>query len=216
MSVIYEDGKSLYPVIVQDQDTLQILLSAFADQTALDLTQSTGRAHFYSRSRHALWPKGDTSGNYLPISRILSDCDHDAFIYLAKNPAPACHRGTVSCFDDAPQKEENADPLAQVYRIVAQRLANADDAAPSYTRDLARGPLEKLLKKIGEEAIEVIVAAQEDASRRHADLVWETSDLLYHLSVALVRFDIPLADLSQELARRHHSAAVDKTPPTSL
>ncbi len=179
-------------------------MSAFADDEALALTKKTGHAHFYSRSRQELWEKGKTSGNYLMVSRILPDCDNDSFIYVITNDKPACHVGSVSCFADSPRQEEVPNPLARLQHYIEARLDH--DPATSYTARLLRGSLEKLLKKIGEEAIEVIVAAATNSQTPGADLIWESSDLLYHLSVLLARFDISLEALDRELIRRHQES----------
>ncbi len=199
MAPINEFGRTLYPVIVQHSQTLQILMSAFADSEALELTRTTGRAHFFSRSRQMLWDKGLTSGNILHVKNIIPDCDHDSFIYLVTNSAPACHRGTPSCFDASPAAPPNA--LARLQFYIQQRQSATP--SESYTAALLQGPLEKLLKKVGEEAIEVIVAAAAGTQTEGADLTWETCDLLYHLSVLLARQDVSLEALDRELTRRH-------------
>ncbi|AUW93278.1 MAG: bifunctional phosphoribosyl-AMP cyclohydrolase/phosphoribosyl-ATP diphosphatase HisIE [Sulfobacillus thermosulfidooxidans] len=199
MAPLIENDKTLYPVVVQHAETLQILMMAFADEEALTLTRSTGRAHFYSRSRHALWEKGLTSGNVLAVQDIIPDCDNDSFIYLVTNYNPACHRGTTSCFDQSPAAAPN--PLARLQSYIGERLHASADT--SYTAQLLQGPLERLLKKIGEEAIEVIVAAATNTQTQGADMVWESADLLYHLSVLLTRTGVTLQSLDQELIRRH-------------
>lgn len=209
MAPLVEHGKTLYPVVVQHARSLQILMSAYADGDALALTRTTGRAHFYSRSRQALWDKGLTSGNVLQVTEIIPDCDSDSFIYLVEGDNPACHRGTVSCFDNTPFAGPN--PLARLQEYIAQRR----DASPdtSYTAQLLQAPLEKLLKKVGEEAIEVIVAAAADTQTPGADLLWESCDLLYHLSVLLARSGISLIDVDQELKRRHGSPELAAPAP---
>ncbi|MCL4494730.1 MAG: bifunctional phosphoribosyl-AMP cyclohydrolase/phosphoribosyl-ATP diphosphatase HisIE [Firmicutes bacterium] len=202
MAVVKEAGRILYPVVVQHASTLQILMCAFADDEALTLTKQTHRAHFYSRSRQELWEKGRTSGNYLTVSQVLPDCDGDSFLYLVTSDKPACHRGSPSCFDNTPQLAQDPNPLGRLRRYIQER--EHANPAESYTARLLNDPLEKLLKKIGEEAIEVIVAAATDSQTPGADLVWETTDLLYHLSVLLMRSGISLDTLDQELIRRHH------------
>lgn len=199
MAAILEHDKTLYPVVVQDRNSLRILMMAFADDRALDLTRQTGHAHFYSRSRQALWRKGETSGHVISVHDIITDCDNDSFIYLAETPFPVCHRNTASCFDDSPSF---SDPVTRLSRIVAERI-NQDDAGPSYTKDLLKDPLERVLKKVGEEAIEVIIAANQASHPHDADLIWESTDLLYHLSVLWHRLGITPEDLTQETERRH-------------
>ncbi len=209
MAVITENDKTLYPVVVQHHQTRQVLMCAFADDEALTLTRQTGRAHFYSRSRHSLWEKGLTSGHFLTVSQILPDCDGDSFLYVVTNDNPACHRGSTSCFDNSPKGPSLPDPLARLQQYIEER----QDADPheSYTAKLLTGPLEKLLKKIGEEAIEVIVAAATNSTTPDADLTWETADLLYHLSVLLTRAHISLGAIDQELIRRHKNASTGST-----
>lgn len=211
MAVINEAGKILYPVVVQRATTRQVLMCAFADDEALELTRKTKRAHFYSRSRQSLWEKGLTSGNYLIVQDVLPDCDNDSFLYVVTNDNPACHRNTTSCFDNSPGSGDGPNPLARLYQYIHERQ-NADPNQ-SYTAQLLQGPLEKLLKKIGEEAIEVIVAAATDSHTEGADLVWESCDLLYHLSVLLARFDVSLQTLDQELIRRHESSSPEALEP---
>lgn len=201
MAVIIENGRELFPVVAQDGKTLDVLMVAFADAEALNLTRSTGVAHFFSRSRERLWKKGETSGHILRVTAVVPDCDNDSFLYVCVREHPVCHRGTPSCFDDAP-RPERADPVGTLRQYIADRLGDADTSR-SYTAALAYGPLEKLLKKIGEEAIEVIVAAVETGADQHGNLIWESTDLLYHLSVLWHRFGIEPGDLLREIIRRH-------------
>jgi phosphoribosyl-ATP pyrophosphohydrolase/phosphoribosyl-AMP cyclohydrolase len=198
MARVIENGKVLYPVTVQDAATLQILMSAFADDQALELTRTTGLAHFYSRSRNALWRKGDTSGNRISVSQVVSDCDQDSFLYLARPEGPVCHLGTTSCFRQTPTA---VNPLAKLQFYVEQAITHP--RPDSYTLSLIQGDLERLVKKIGEEAIEVITAAYASEEQRESALVWESVDLLYHLTVVWARFGITLDDLKTEILRRH-------------
>jgi len=214
MAVIHEHNKTLYPVIVQHARTLQVLMFAFADDEALRLTRETGYAHFYIRSRQALWKKGETSGHVQPVIEIRTDCDQDTYLYVVDSPYPACHLNRDSCFGDAPKAP--ADPLTRLMAIIRDRLA-AGDLEHSYSAKMVTGPLERLLKKIGEEAIEVIIAAAQsqsapDTGRAHAtkdDLTWETVDLLYHLAALLTRFDLPLEALQAEVEHRHRPTESD-------
>lgn len=198
MARVIENGKVLYPVTVQDTATLQILMSAFADDQALELTRTTGLAHFYSRSRKALWRKGDTSGHRIYVSQVVSDCDQDSFLYLAQPEGPVCHLGTTSCFAETPTA---INPLAKLQSYVEQSVIHP--RPESYTMSLLKGDLERLVKKIGEEAIEVITAAYASEEQRESALVWESVDLLYHLTVVWARFGITLDDLKTEILRRH-------------
>ncbi len=206
MARIVEDGQVLYPVIVQDQKTLSVLMMAYANDEALALTRSTGLAHFYSRSRKALWKKGETSQHILPVGKILTDCDGDSYLYLAHPESSVCHLDRESCFGDAPHR--GPDPLEMVTAIVKDRLQDGDHAT-SYTWELFDGPLGQIVKKFGEEAVEVVIAAMAKTlsavsnSSQKNDVVWEISDLLYHLAVLMARLEIPLDAVADELLRRH-------------
>lgn len=195
--------EALYPVVVQDRKSRQVLMLGYANQTALALTRETGLAHFYSRSRQRLWKKGETSGHVLPVEKILTDCDGDAFLYLADAENPVCHRNTPSCFGTG--EAWNAAPLALVDNIVRERLSGAKDPA-SYTWSLIEGELARLIQKVGEEAVEVVIAAcfadrSEDKDR--GPLVAEIADLLYHLVVMMARLDVSLGDVANEFVQRH-------------
>ncbi|MCL6562039.1 MAG: bifunctional phosphoribosyl-AMP cyclohydrolase/phosphoribosyl-ATP diphosphatase HisIE [Firmicutes bacterium] len=196
MAVIKEDGRSLYVVTVQDLATGRILMTAFADQEALERTRETGLAHFYSRSRQRLWQKGETSGHVLPVEQVLADCDQDSYIYLARPIHPVCHRNTPGCFDQAP-----AFGTLEVLAGWIEERATGPEDPQSYTQRLIREPWERLLKKVGEEATEVVLAALSDDAP--TNLVWESADLLYHLLVVLHRAGVPLSEVRAELERRH-------------
>lgn len=210
MAHIIEDGQVLYPVIVQDQNALQVLMMAYANDEALALTESTGWAHFFSRSRKALWKKGETSGHVLPVSKILADCDQDSYLYLANPSSTVCHLDRPSCFQDAPLR--GGDPLALVRAIVEDRLQN-QHGKTSYTRQLFEGPLSHLVKKFGEESVEVVIGALAEPSasiskgRQKNDLVWEIADLLYHLAVLMKRLEVPSEAVTEELWRRHQDTS---------
>ncbi len=208
MARIIENDKVLYPVTVQDVVTLQILMSAFADDQALELTRTTGLAHFYSRSRNSLWRKGDTSGNRIYVTQVVPDCDQDSFLYLARAAGPVCHLGTTSCFGQTPTA---VNPLAQLQFYVEQSIIHP--RPDSYTQSLLQGDLERLVKKIGEEAIEVITAAYASEEQRQSALVWESVDLLYHLTVVWARFGITLDALATEIGRRHQPKPSSESEP---
>ena len=187
----------LFPVVVQDRTSRQIMMLAYANERAIQLTQSTGLAHFYSRSRQRLWQKGETSGHIVPVAEILWDCDQDALIYLADTPHPVCHRNTPSCFGDG--NRWPIDPLLGLSAIVQERIGE-ESSAPSYTRSLYQGDPHRLAQKLGEESIEVVIAA---LTSNPAELVGEISDLLYHLTVLMARHNISVAQVADELWRRH-------------
>lgn len=200
MSLAIPDGLSfdaagLIPVVAQDRGSGDVLMVAYANVAALVRTVETGFAHFWSRSRQALWKKGETSGHRLRVVEVRVDCDKDALLYVVEPEGPACHTGARTCFgEDSPTA---AGMLEEVARVVAARAR----AAPgdSYTaRLLAQGP-DQVLKKIGEEATEVVLAAKGQSDERLAE---EAADLLFHLLVALHQRNVPLSRVMDVLKER--------------
>lgn len=200
MSLAIPDGLSfdaagLIPVVAQDRGSGDVLMVAYANVAALVRTVETGFAHFWSRSRQALWKKGETSGHRLRVVEVRVDCDKDALLYVVEPEGPACHTGARTCFgEDSPTA---AGMLEEVARVVAARAL----AAPgdSYTaRLLAQGP-DQVLKKIGEEATEVVLAAKGQSDERLAE---EAADLLFHLLVALHQRNVPLSRVMDVLRER--------------
>lgn len=183
---------ALLPCVVQDADTGRVLMLAYVDAEAMEATRRTGEAHFHSRSRDRLWHKGETSGNVLRVVEIRSDCDGDAILILAHPAGPACHTGTVSCFGDgAPVLPELAD-------VIAERATSGSEE--SYVAGLLAGERERAQRKVGEEAVEVLLA--EPASEH---LVAEVADLWFHTMLLLARDGLdPLAPL-RELRRRRNA-----------
>ncbi len=188
----------LLPVIVQDAADNEVLMLAWANRAAIDLTEETGRAHFFSRSRQRLWRKGETSGNELLVEKILTDCDRDALIYRVRPLGPACHLGTRSCFADG----EAPFGLSALASLVHSRV-RGEAPEGSYTRRLADSGTDRILRKLGEEFAEVVVAAKNTPQ----ELRWEAADLLYHLLVLLETGGVPFADVEAELAGRHRARA---------
>ena len=189
------DASGLVPVVAQDRASGDVLMVAWANAEALQRTAETGLAHFWSRSRNALWWKGETSGHTLRVVEALRDCDGDTLLFVVSPAGPACHTGTRTCFgEESPTAAGMLDELA---RVVAERaLAPVEE---SYTaRILAKGP-DHVLKKIGEEATEVVLAARVQSDDRLAE---ETADLLYHLLVALHQRGLPLSRVMDELRKR--------------
>jgi phosphoribosyl-ATP pyrophosphohydrolase/phosphoribosyl-AMP cyclohydrolase len=180
---------ALLPCIVQDADTGRVLMLAHVDTEAMEATVRTGLAHFHSRSRGRLWCKGETSGNVLRVTEIRADCDGDAVLILAHPAGPTCHSGAVSCFGDG------APLLAELADVIAQRAESGEEG--SYVAGLLAGARERAQRKVGEEAVEVLLA--EPASDH---LVAEVADLWFHSMLLLARDGIdPLAPLA-ELRRR--------------
>ena len=191
------DSHGLVPAIVQDADTREVLMLAFMNRDSLSLTLEKGETYFFSRSRQEIWHKGETSGNLQAVRRIRLDCDFDALLIEVTPKGPACHKGTYSCFGVEPGL---GGFLAHLYEIIEGRKEMRPEG--SYTTYLFDSGLDKILKKVGEEASETIVAAKNSESR---ELVSETADLVYHLMVLLVERGIPLGDLTDELKQRHAS-----------
>jgi len=189
------DAGGLVPVIAQDRATGDVLMVAWANAEALARTRETGLAHFWSRSRQALWMKGETSGNRLRVHAARADCDRDVLLLVVEPEGPACHTGARTCFGD--DTATLAGVLGEVARVVAARATAPPDA--SYTARLLAGGRERILKKIGEEATEVVLAAMGDTDDRLAE---EAADLLFHLSVALHERGVPVARVLEVLERR--------------
>lgn len=172
------DGSGLIPVVVQDRASGDLLMVAYANAEALARTAETGLAHFWSRSRSALWKKGETSGNLLRVREVRADCDRDALLMLVDPEGPACHTGTRTCFGDGPASA--AGILEELRRVIAERARTRPEG--SYTAKLVSKGLDHSLKKVGEEATEVVLAAKGESEQRLAE---ESADLLFHLLVVL-------------------------------
>ena len=189
------DANGLVPVIAQDRTSGDVLMLAWTNAEAIAKTAETGFAHFWSRSRKALWRKGETSGHTLRVVEARADCDRDALLLVVEPDGPACHTGSRTCFGET--SPTAAGMLEELARVVRQRAQEPSDA--SYTaRLLAKGP-GQVLKKIGEEATEVVLAASGESDER---LAAESADLLFHLLVALQQRGVPLASVMDELRRR--------------
>lgn len=185
----------LMPAIVQDTSTGQILMQGFMDLTALTHTIEQKKVTFYSRSKQRLWTKGESSGHFLLVDSIHTDCDQDSILVLATPQGPTCHLGTQSCFGDA---KPQVSFLAELERIIAERQHS--DPESSYTASLFAKPLSRSCQKVGEEGVEVALAAMKNDNE---ELTNESADLLYHLLVLLRRQGLSLAEVVQCLQSRH-------------
>ncbi len=192
------DAAGLIPVVVQDRATGDVLMVAFANSEALALTAATGEAHFWSRSRRALWRKGETSGHTLAVESMRADCDGDTVLVTVDPSGPACHTGSRTCFGE--EEATLAGALGGLERVIAGR-AQADPSTSYTARLLARG-LDHTLKKVGEEATEVVLAAKGESDQRLAE---ECADLVYHLMVVLAQRRLPLARVLEVLRARRAS-----------
>jgi phosphoribosyl-AMP cyclohydrolase / phosphoribosyl-ATP pyrophosphohydrolase len=191
------DERGLVPAIVQDAATREVLTLAYMNRESLARTLETNQTWFWSRSRNELWHKGETSGNTQEVVNLALDCDADAIIVLVKPAGPACHTGAVSCFDTGRQSPALGVLLDELYELIQSR--ERERPAGSYTTYLFAEGLDKILKKVGEESAETIIAAKNDDDAR---LTSETADLVYHLLVLLVARGVSLNDIAQELALR--------------
>lgn len=201
------DEKGLVPAVVQDDDSREVLMVAYMNKEALHKTIETKKAWFYSRKRKKLWQKGETSGNFLEVKSILYDCDEDTLLLKVTPKGPACHTGNYSCFyrsllenQGCSAKDEDNYPLGileELVDVIDSRFAEKPEG--SYIAKLFAGGKERILKKVGEEASEVIIASM---SQNKAETIYETADLIFHLLIAL-RFDnITIEEVMEELKRR--------------
>ncbi len=194
----------LIPAIVQDAQSGEVLMLAYMNEESLKISKETGRATFWSRSRGELWEKGKTSGNFMYIKEIRTDCDSDALLILASPAGPACHTGKSTCFyKDLEENEIDLDKKSSSY-ILQRLMAVTEDRKKnpqegSYTNYLFDKGEDKILKKVGEEAAEVVIAGK---NRAKDEISYETADLLYHLTVMLADNDMTWEDIFDELERR--------------
>ena len=191
------DERGLIPAIVQDAATREVLTLAYMNRESLARTLETKQTWFWSRSRNELWHKGETSGNTQEVVNLALDCDADAVIVLVRPAGPACHTGAVSCFDTGAQPQVLGPVLDQLYELIERR--ERERPPGSYTTYLFAEGLDKILKKVGEESAETIIAAKNDDDAR---LTAVTADLLYHLLVLLVARGVSLDKIAQGLASR--------------
>ncbi|ASF56598.1 bifunctional phosphoribosyl-AMP cyclohydrolase/phosphoribosyl-ATP pyrophosphatase protein [Bacillus velezensis M27] len=196
------DEAGLIPAIIQDAASKEVLTLAYMNRESYEKTIETKETWFYSRSRGELWHKGATSGNTQKVKAIRYDCDQDALVVLAEPSGPACHKGSYSCFStEKADAQDRFGILNELESVIAKRQAEMPDGA--YTTYLFREGIDKILKKVGEEAAEVIIAAK---NRDHEELKWEAADLLYHLLVLLREQSLPLDDVLDVLAKRHSAS----------
>jgi phosphoribosyl-ATP pyrophosphohydrolase/phosphoribosyl-AMP cyclohydrolase len=192
------DEKGLIPAIIQDAGTKEVLTLAYMNEESLAKTIETGETWFFSRSRQELWHKGATSGNTQTVVGINYDCDHDAILVMVTPKGPACHTGSVSCFSERTTGLEDYQILQSLEKVILERERERPEGA--YTTYLFEKGVDKILKKVGEEAAEVIIAAK---NRDHEELRWEAADLLYHLQVLLVEQGLPFKEVLRTLEERH-------------
>lgn len=194
------DEKGLIPAIVVDAVTKKVLTLAYMNRESLEISMAEGKTCFYSRSRQTLWRKGETSGNYQHIVSITADCDNDALVVVVEKDGPACHTGADSCFYNPVWESEDLQEFSYegLYDLLVGRKKEGKEG--SYTTYLFEKGIDKILKKVGEESTEVIIAGKADDKR---DTVYEIADLAYHVMVLMVQMGISMEDIHRELASRH-------------
>ncbi len=194
------DEKGLIPAIVVDSVTKKVLTLAYMNRESLEISMEKELTCFWSRSRNELWLKGETSGNYQHIVSITADCDRDALVVVVEPDGPACHKGTTSCFTEEVYESEERKEFSyeQLFELIRGR--KTDKKEGSYTTYLFEKGLDKILKKVGEESTEVIIAAKAQDKK---EAIYEIADLAYHVMVLMVEAGISLEDIHKELASRH-------------
>jgi phosphoribosyl-ATP pyrophosphohydrolase/phosphoribosyl-AMP cyclohydrolase len=195
--VDFDKMDGLIPAVIQDTLTGKVLMLGFMNEEALQKTVQSGKATFFSRSKNRLWLKGETSGNYLNVTHLALDCDNDTLLARALPEGPACHKGNESCFDKD-LDQSSAGFLDDLEHLLKSRKADRPEG--SYTSSLFNKGIDKIAQKVGEEAVETVIASKNDDE---AELIYEASDLLFHLMVLLVEKGVPLRSLLDELWKRH-------------
>lgn len=194
------DEKGLIPAIVVDAVTKKVLTLAYMNKESLQITLERGLTCFYSRSRSELWLKGETSGNYQHVVSVTADCDNDALVVTVEKDGPACHTGTDSCFTKPVWESEALHEFSYEGLMELIRGRKTDRKEGSYTTYLFDKGLDKILKKVGEESTEVIIAGKANDKK---ETVYEIADLAYHVMVLMIEMGISLEDIHRELASRH-------------
>ena len=194
------DEKGLIPAIVVDAESRKVLTLAYMNRESLQISMEKGLTCFYSRSRQQLWLKGETSGNYQHIVSITADCDRDALVVMVEKDGPACHLGTESCFNDKIYESDELQEFSYESLMELIRGRKTEKKEGSYTTYLFEKGLDKILKKVGEESTEVIIAAKD---RDKKETVYEIADLAYHVMVLMIEAGISLEDIYRELKSRH-------------
>lgn len=188
----------LIPAIIQDDRTLKVLMLAYMNKESFEKSLETGKATFFSRSRGQLWTKGETSGNFLNIVSMRKDCDSDTLLVRVIPEGPACHRGTVSCFDDEDSKPDAEGFIRYLQSVIQGRHREMPEG--SYTTHLFTKGVNKIAQKVGEEAVETVIEAVDGNVER---FIYESSDLIYHLLVLMEQMGCTISDLEKELEQRH-------------
>jgi phosphoribosyl-AMP cyclohydrolase / phosphoribosyl-ATP pyrophosphohydrolase len=196
MQIDFSKGDGLVPVIIQDVQSLEVLMLGYMNEEAYRKTLSENRVTFFSRSKNRLWTKGEESGNFLHVKSISVDCDNDTLLIMAAPAGPTCHTGSRSCFST----EYNQNFIFRLEQIITERYEQPEES--SYINKLRQKGLNKIAQKVGEEGVETVIAALNETEH---DLVNEASDLLFHLLVLLKEKNVSLETISKNLEQRHKS-----------
>lgn len=209
MNIDFNKMHGLVPAIIQDADTRQVLMLGFMNQEAYDMTVKTGKVTFWSRTRNTTWTKGETSGNFLHVVDIKNDCDNDTLLIRVHPEGPVCHTGTDTCWGEKnePSKaavDDNREKnpllfLAELQDFIEERHRQMPEG--SYTTSLFRDGLNRMAQKVGEEALELVIEAVNGTDDR---MIYEGSDMLYHLIVLLTSKGLRIEQMAQELMERHN------------
>lgn len=194
MNIDFSKGNGLVPVVIQDYNTLQVLMVGYMNEEAFNKTLQEKKVTFFSRSKNRLWTKGETSGNFLYAEEILSDCDNDSLLIKATPAGPTCHTGSTSCFGEETAKGF----LYELESVIAQRIDN--NTEDSYTNKLYKRGINKVAQKVGEEAVELVIEAKDDDIGLFKN---EAADLLYHLLILLKAKGVNLKSIEDVLKERH-------------
>ncbi len=194
MTIDFTKGDGLVPVIIQEEQTLEVLMLGFMNLEAYSKTVAENKVTFFSRSKNRLWTKGEGSGNFLHVKSIHIDCDGDTLLIMAKAEGPTCHTGSRSCF----KSDYNQNFIFRLEQIIAERYAEPEET--SYINKLRNKGLNKIAQKVGEEGVETVIAALAESE---TDLVNEASDLIFHLLVLLKEKNLDLKTVSANLEQRH-------------
>jgi phosphoribosyl-ATP pyrophosphohydrolase/phosphoribosyl-AMP cyclohydrolase len=194
MTIDFSKENGLVPVVIQDNNTLQVLMVGYMNKEALKKTKKEKKVTFFSRSKNRLWTKGETSGNFLYVKEILTDCDNDSILIKVTPAGPTCHTGSTSCFNEEPAKGF----IYELEHVIDERIEN--DTNNSYTNKLFKKGINKVAQKVGEEAVELIIEAKDDNIGLFKD---EAADLLYHLLILLKAKGIKLQSIEEVLKNRH-------------
>jgi phosphoribosyl-ATP pyrophosphohydrolase/phosphoribosyl-AMP cyclohydrolase len=194
MDINFNKGNGLVPVVIQDNNTLQVLMVGYMNEEAFKKTQEEAKVTFFSRSKNRLWTKGETSGNFLIVIDITTECDNDALLIKVNPTGPVCHTGKKSCFGEETPKGF----IYELEQIVNQRIDN--NVQESYTNRIFKKGINKIAQKVGEEAVELVIESKDDNPELFKN---ETADLLYHLLILLKAKGISLTDIEDVLSKRH-------------